>query len=383
VKLFYDGAPDSYTALLVEDYEGRPGFKAQSNLPKEEFLAKIAEFNSKGLGVLVHVLGDGGAREVVDIFAEVRRRNGDNGVPLHLSHAWMARSEDLQRLAKIKGTFLDFSPALCYPAPEIAGSMMPPIGEDRYQKWFNVRSALETEMPVGFGSDWASALIPDPNGFHQMQSWITRRDPAQPGSPTLNVDQKITLEQAVRGFTLGGAEVLGFGWEKKVGSIEKGKLADFIVVNRNIFEIPVEELYQSKVLKTIVEGKVVFDRAEEVEDLDIVKIEVTNPELRSAVDIDALNLLVSEDLAFSGKKCCGVAQQVGPGAQSAPDEVNVAFGNLLNDGYRFARHAREIKWKDEGTYWIQWTLKQPGVAVLWAYDPEAKKAVEILQVSEK
>ena len=260
VKIYYDTSPDSYTALLLEDYEGRPGYKGQSNLGKEESLEAIATFNADGLGVLVHVLGDGGARELVDIFAEVRERNGDNGVPMHFSHAWLARPEDIQRLSRVGNTCIDFSPALNYPAPEIIGSMVPPLGEERYQRFFNVRSAFETGMPVAFGSDWSSALIPEPNGFHQIQSWITRQDPQDPSSGTLNADQAITLEQAVRGFTLGGAECLGFGWEDKLGSIEEGKLADFIVLDRNLFEIPIAELYQTQVERTVLGGAVVFDR---------------------------------------------------------------------------------------------------------------------------
>ena len=260
VKIYYDTSPDSYTALLLEDYEGRPGYKGQSNLGKEESLEAIATFNADGLGVLVHVLGDGGARELVDIFAEVRERNGDNGVPMHFSHAWLARPEDIQRLSRVGNTCIDFSPALNYPAPEIIGSMVPPLGEERYQRFFNVRSAFETGMPVAFGSDWSSALIPEPNGFHQMQSWITRQDPQDPSSGTLNADQAITLEQAIRGFTLGGAHCLGFGWENKLGSIEEGKLADFIVLDRNLFEIPIAELYQTQVERTVLGGAVVFDR---------------------------------------------------------------------------------------------------------------------------
>ena len=70
----------------------------------------------------------------------------------------------------------------------------------------------------------------------------TRRDPGNPDYGTLNADQAITLEQAVRASTLGGAECLGFDWTEKLGSIEKGKLADFIVLDRNIFEIPTETL---------------------------------------------------------------------------------------------------------------------------------------------
>jgi len=264
VKMYYDTSPDSYTALLLDDYVGRPGFKGRSNLPKQDFLAAITKFNADGVGVLVHVLGDGGARELVDVFTEVRERNGDNGVLMHFSHAWMAHSDDIQRLSEVAGTCIDFSPALNYPAPEIIGSMVPPLGEERYQKFFNVKSAFDTGMPVGFGSDWASALIPEPNGFHQMQSWITRQDPQNPSSGTLNADQAITLEQAVRGFTMGGAQCLGFGWPDKIGSIEQGKLADFIVLDRNIFETPVSKLYETQVEQTVLGGKVVFDRSTDV-----------------------------------------------------------------------------------------------------------------------
>lgn len=114
-------------------------------------------------------------------------------------------------------------------------------------------------------------------------------------------------------------------------------------------------------------------------------IEITNKELDNAVDAAALNLLVRDELAAGGCRCFGAGgpQMIAPGASSAPDEVNEAFTSLLDEGYRFARHAREIKWKDEGTYWIQWTLMKPGTAVLWAYDPEAQKAVEVLRVREK
>ena len=259
VKMYYDTSPDSYSALLLEDYVGRPGFKGHTNLPKQEFLEAITKFNADGVGVLVHVLGDGGARGLVDVFTEVRERNGDNGVLMHFSHAWMAHPEDIQRLSKVNGTCIDFSPALNYPAPEIIGSMVPPLGEERYQKFFNVKSAFETGMSVAFGSDWASALIPEPNGFHQMQSWITRQDPRDPSSGTLNANQAITLEQAVRGFTMGGAECLGFGWPDKIGSIEKGKLADFIVLDHNIFENPITELHQTRVERTVLGGDVVYE----------------------------------------------------------------------------------------------------------------------------
>jgi predicted amidohydrolase YtcJ len=75
-----------------------------------------------------------------------------------------------------------------------------------------------------------------------------------------NADQAITLEQAIYGFTQGGAHCLGRGWEDKVGSIEVGKLADFIVLDHDPFEAPINDLWKTNVERTVVGGRVVYDR---------------------------------------------------------------------------------------------------------------------------
>jgi predicted amidohydrolase YtcJ len=103
-------------------------------------------------------------------------------------------------------------------------------------------------------------LEPVLNGFFQMQAWVTRSDPRNPDSGTLNADQAITLEQAVWGYTQGGIECLGFDWPDKLGSIEEGKLADFIVIDRNIFEVPIESLKDTQVDLTFVGGEMVYSR---------------------------------------------------------------------------------------------------------------------------
>ena len=97
------------------------------------------------------------------------------------------------------------------------------------------------------------------NGFVQMQSWITRVDPFDQSKEPLNPDQAITLEQAIRGFTLDGAASLGYDWPDKIGSIETGKLADFIVIDRNIFEIPVADLHLTRIERTVLGGEVIYE----------------------------------------------------------------------------------------------------------------------------
>jgi hypothetical protein len=259
VKMYMDGTPSSTTSLMFDDYEGRPGIKGSIHYPIEEFIDDFAYFNSRGLGMQVHVFGDATSLELVKAFEAVRERNGDNGAILHFSHAVLTQPAEIEQLSKISDVCMDFI-ALQYPHPQIESGFVPPIGEERYQTFLNARSAVEAGIPYGFGSDWPSVLEPILNGFFQMQAWITRSDPRNPDSGTLNADQAITLEQAVWGYTRGGIECLGFDWPDKLGSIEEGKLADFIVIDRNIFEIQIETLKDTQVDLTVVGGEVVYSR---------------------------------------------------------------------------------------------------------------------------
>ena len=134
------------------------------------------------------------------------------------------------------------------------------FGNARYQTFLNTQAAVEAGIPFSFGSDWPSSLETAPNGFFTVQSMVTRRDPNNPDYGVLNPDQAISLEQAVRGITQGGIDCLGFDWPDKLGSIEVGKLADFIVIDQNIFEVPIESVKDTKVDLTVVGGKVVFER---------------------------------------------------------------------------------------------------------------------------
>jgi hypothetical protein len=261
VKMFFDGSPDSYSSLMYEDYVERPGFKGSTHFPVDVFVQEFSDINALGLGLIVHVFGDAAGGELVNAFIKVRETNGDNGIPLHYSHSVMTRPEDVERLAKLSDVCMDFSPVLSFPHSTIQDTFVPPIGEERYQSMFNVRSAIATGIPVALASDWPSTLNPSPNGFHDIQAWVTRTDPYKPDSGALNADQAITLEEAIRGVTLGGAECLGFGWDDKLGSIEVGKFADFIVLDRNLFDTPIAELYQTTVQQTYLNGALVYDQS--------------------------------------------------------------------------------------------------------------------------
>jgi hypothetical protein len=332
--------------------------------------------------VHVHVLGDGTAARIIDIFEEADAMFPNSEGVLHLSHNQSTDHEDLDRLAALNKATISFSPMLAVGHPQMDLFLKIPLGEARHQQVFPVRAAIEKGLTVGFGSDFPSSLIPDPNSFWYMEGWVTRQMPGTDEYGTVNADQAISVDQAIRGFTLGGAQALGTGYSEQFGSIEVGKSADMVVLDRNLLEIPETEIHETEVEQTVFRGRVVFDRAEAIAALEVIEINITNADLQNAVDVADLNVLVANELGGGGHRCFAADHAVDPGAPSAPPTVNRAFASLAEQGHRYVRPARTVYWRNtDSTYWFQWTVKGD-VAALWAYDPVEREVVEVLQVRE-
>ncbi len=258
VKIFGDGGADSHTILMKEPFADSPGNLGSMFLPFDEYREAILGFYSKGLTVHVHVLGDGTAAQIIDIFEEAEATYPDSDAVLHLSHNQSTDLKDLDRLAALKKATVSFSPMLAVGHPQMDIFLKTPLGEERHQKVFPAKAAIEKGLTVGFGSDFPSSLVPEPDSFFYMEGWVTRQMPGTNEYGTVNADQAISVEQAIRGFTLGGAEALGADYSEQFGSIEVGKSADMIVLNRNLMEIPETDIHKTEVLRTVFRGKVVY-----------------------------------------------------------------------------------------------------------------------------
>lgn len=261
VKIFGDGGADSHTVLMKEPFADSPGNRGTMFLPLEDYRKAILNYHSRGISVHVHVLGDGTAAKIIDIFEEAEAAYPESRANLHLAHNQSTEPEDLERILALKTTTVSFSPMLAVGHPQMDLFIKTPLGEERHQRVFNVKYAIEKGLIVGFGSDFPSSLVPDPDSFFYMEGWVTRQLPGTDKYGTINIDQAISVEQAIKGFTLGGAQALGNDYDKLFGSIEEGKSADFIVLNQNLLEVPENEIYTTLVEYTIFRGKVVFDRA--------------------------------------------------------------------------------------------------------------------------
>lgn len=269
VKFFADGGPGARTSLLLEPYEGEPDFYGAANMTAEEFAAAFIRFDNMGVGLHIHAMGDGTIRRVVDALEMMKEENGDTGVHHKVAHNTMLTLEDIDRLAALQDVNVDFSPPIWYPHAGVLSSFVPAVGEERYQRFYPIRSAIEAGLHVGQGADWLTAN-PTPNPFIAIEGMVTRRNPFDPDlEGTVNADEAITLEQALVVATLGGASVLGV--ENDFGSISPGKFADMIVLDRDLFEIDPGEIDETVVLETILGGQRVYVRSsqgnEDVDDM--------------------------------------------------------------------------------------------------------------------
>ncbi len=258
VKIFADGAPGSRTSLLLEPYEGTSDLYGGANMTTEELADAFIKFDNMGVGVHVHAMGDGTIRRVVDALEIMKKENGESGVHHKIAHNTMITHEDLDRLATMKDVNIDFSPPIWYPHIGVISSFLPQVGEERMQKFYPFKYAIESGLHVGQGSDWLTAN-PTPNPFIAIEGMVTRKNPFDPSlEGTVNASQAISLEQAIHVATIEGATVLGI--EENLGSIEVGKFADLIILDNNLFEIETDKIDETQVLQTIVNGKVVYKK---------------------------------------------------------------------------------------------------------------------------
>jgi predicted amidohydrolase YtcJ len=260
-KIFLDGVPTaSRTAVIIEPYLTSAEFpeltRGHSLVPDDVLAQDLINLDAAGITVKMHAAGDGAVRIALNAIEKARNANGDSGLRHEIAHAGYIHPDDLPRFATL-GATVDLSPYLWYPRP-IIDSIIGALGERAHYYW-PIRDLLESGANLAIGSDWPSvAASMDP--WPALEAIVTRRDPHTDGPEALWPEQAITLAQAVEIFTLGGA--LAYRLESVTGSVEVGKSADLIVLNQNLFEVPIERVSQTRVLETWFEGRLVYSAPE-------------------------------------------------------------------------------------------------------------------------
>ena len=257
IKIMLDGIPPTRTAAMLDPYlpdeEYGDSFTGKLIHSPEQLTEDMVYLDGQGLTVKVHATGDRAVRVTLDAVEAARKANGDSGMMHEISHAELIHPDDLPRFKELN-VAAEFSPILWYPSL-LVQVMEQVIGEERANRFWPTRSLLEAGAHVIYGSDWPS-VVPDPNPWPGIEAMVTRRDPYGNFPGALWPEQAVDLETAIRIFTINGAAA---GKQAhRTGTIEVGKSADFIVLDRNIFQVPVEDISETQVLLTVVSGEEVY-----------------------------------------------------------------------------------------------------------------------------
>lgn len=254
VKGFSDGSLGASTALFFEPYADAPdwcGLAADEMLPEGAMLERVRAADRAGLQVMIHAIGDRANDMVLSIFEQVIREHGPRDRRFRIEHAQHLRPQDIPRFGRA-GIIASMQPYHCADDGRWAERR---LGARRCQTTYAFRALLDAGARLAFGSDWPVAPL-DP--LQGIAAAVTRQtlDGRHPDGwvPA----QKITVAEAVRAYTLGSAYAEFTDHLK--GSITPGKLADLIMLDRDIFTIPPTEIGQTRVRLTVMNGQVVYEQ---------------------------------------------------------------------------------------------------------------------------
>jgi hypothetical protein len=269
VKGILDGVPMTRTSKFLDAYKPDPfapggvaggvrgahgwSFHGEGLFTDEELLQLLEDARSRGLNAKLHATADGTVRQALDAVAVMRQRHGDGQV-FHVAHPEFVNPDDVARFAEL-GVVADASPVLWFPGP-INGIIAQQVQDHYMERIWPLRELHDAGALVAAGSDWPVAM-PVPNPWLSIETMVTRRnpDPAFPGS--LAADQALDLDTAVRAHTVNAARAMGLA--QQTGRLSPGFAADFIVLDRNLFDTPVERVHDTQVRQTWFAGRLVHE----------------------------------------------------------------------------------------------------------------------------
>ncbi|MCC6826078.1 MAG: amidohydrolase [Acidobacteria bacterium] len=251
LKGFADGSLGSRTAWFFEPYNDDP---STSGIPRAEVLttmkAAVADADKHGLQVMIHAIGDRSNATILDIYESVIREDGPRDRRFRIEHSQHLRPQDIPRFAKL-GVVASMQPVHLTDDGRWA---IDRLGSERLKGAYAFRSLLDSGAHLAFGTDWSVAPL---NPLFGIQAAVTRRTTDGKNPNGWFPEQKITVDEAVRCYTLGSAYA-EFQEDVK-GTLSEGKLADLIVLSDDIFTINPAKIGEAKVLMTVVDGRVVYE----------------------------------------------------------------------------------------------------------------------------
>jgi len=259
VKVFEDGVLEAQTAAVLEPYVGTDGSTGMALIEPETLKRTVSMLDAEGFQVHFHAIGDRAIRYCLDAVEAARDANGVRDSRHHLSHIQLFHPDDIPRFRQL-GVVANFQPLWAFADAYITELVLPFLYSGAARWNYPIHSLLQSGAVVAFGSDWS---VSSANPLEEMEVAVTRMDPNRSGGTPFVPEERIDLRDAIAGFTINAAYV-NFQ-EDRTGSIELGKLADLIVVDRNLFEIHPAAISEAKVLLTLLDGIPVYGSLDSLE----------------------------------------------------------------------------------------------------------------------
>jgi predicted amidohydrolase YtcJ len=254
VKIFIDGVMSNLSAWMLQPYADHPETCGYPVMDPAEMEALVIEADRQGFQVATHAIGTRAVRSTLDMYEKARQVNGKRDARHRIEHIETSTSIDRLRFASL-GVLASMTPVHC--TADLEGYIISRLGEHG-DLGFAWQSFLDAGAHLAFGTDWPAADMKEPNPLEQIFAAVTRQTPEahRSGKPVWHPEQRITVQQAIRSYTLEGA--YGEFMEERKGSLEPGKLADITVLSHNILECPPQEMLETEVVMTVFDGRLVY-----------------------------------------------------------------------------------------------------------------------------
>ena len=257
IKIWQDGVIEAQTAALIEPYSDRNDeYRGDLQNPPDELNTAVIALDAANFQIHFHAIGDRAIRVSLDALERAQKANGSRDSRHHLSHIQLFDPVDVPRFADLN-VVANFQPLWAIQDSYITDLTWPRLGAERSKWLYPIGTIQRTGAKVAFGSDWYVTSV---NPFDGIETAVTRLDPNGLTHEPLGVDEEITLAEAIENYTINGAYVNFL--DDQVGSIEVGKQADLIVLDRNLFTIPAHEINETTVIATFFEGCLVYVSSE-------------------------------------------------------------------------------------------------------------------------
>ncbi|MCW5910026.1 MAG: amidohydrolase [Cyclobacteriaceae bacterium] len=249
LKAFVDGSLGSHTAAFYKPFEDTPADSGFFVIAEAELYKRIKSADSAGLHVMTHAIGDRAIHTLLDIYERVAKENGVRDRRFRMEHAQHVLPADFVRFTELK-VIPSMQP---YHAIDDGRWADKVIGSERSKTTYAFRSFVDAGAMLAFGSDW---FVAPPTPLEGIYAAVTRQTIDGKNPDGWVPEQKISVEEALKSYTIRAAYA---SFEENIkGSIEPGKLADFVILQRDITTIDPVEIRDVQVLKTVAGGKTVY-----------------------------------------------------------------------------------------------------------------------------